>query len=509
MIKVVHVFYFTFVLFLVLALSGAAEAQLEEPIIPDFVAEPISGPAPLSVLFSDTTDYGIDFDPEIMDVSFSWDFGDGQTADSTIPDLSHVYEEAGIYDVTLTVTVTEDGETLAVESETKTEYIEVLSGTVEDEFPVMNFTAEPLSGNVPLTVNFTDTSDFGPDFDPDTAEVTRFWDFGDGNSTNSTEITGSYTYGTPGTYDVTLTLFYTEGNETLNKSLTKEAYIEVLEEEPVSEYPKLDFTAYPRSGYAPLSVNFTPLADFGPDFDMGNVTVEGIWDFGDGSNSTEMNATHIYADPGIYNVTASISILEGGETIASVSTTKEQYIRVFDPEAPGIGIFPGWTFISVPYALENASVDYIFADLNYESVIYYDAADGIWTDAADLEPLKGYWVKSPDFGLIPLERLERKNSDPQVPGASIPIYEGWNAIGFTDSTETLSAEFTLAGIDASYFEIIGPWDPLDASYTYIGRNGLEGELQGKYVGTDVFMMEPYQGYWILATENTTLYAVGW
>ncbi|MFY1112623.1 MAG: PKD domain-containing protein [Methanosarcinaceae archaeon] len=601
-------------------LSGSAVAQLEEPIIPDFAAEPISGPAPLTVNFTDETDYGSDFDPDVMDVSFLWDFGDNQTeegeefaevshvyedeglytvalnvtitengteiangsvlkdeyievlaapVDDGYPvvnftaeplsgnaslnvtftdlsdfgpdfdsetmnisylwdfgdnnteegedfaDVSHTYEDEGLYTVALNVTVTENGTEVANGSATKEDYIEVLAALVEDDYPLVNFTADPLSGDAPLNVNFTDLSDFGPDFDPGTANLTRFWEFGDGNNFTSTEATGAYTYEGPGIYNVTLTLFYAEDNDTLNRSLTKEAYIEVLEGEPspVEEYPKLDFIGEPRAGVAPLSVNFTPIVDLGPDFDPVNMTVEGLWEFGDGSNSTEMNVTHVYETPGIYDVTATINIIEDGNTTATESITKEQYIKVFDSDAKGIMLSPGWNFISVPYVLNNSSVDFLFADVEYESIIYYDAASEIWLDVEELEPLKGYMVYALDFGMIPLDKLARvEDPIPGVPGASIPIYEGWNAIGFTDSTESLSAEFTLEIINDSYFEVVGPLNQATLTYAYIGRNGYEGEIgasDDKYVGTDIFLMEPYEGYWILATENTTLYAVGW
>ena len=432
-IKVTDILYSSLALFLVLMLSGSAAAQLEGPIAPDFSAEPLLGPLPLTVNFTDETDYGPDFDPDIMDVSYLWDFGDNNTEEGEdLAEVSHVYEEEGFYTVALNVTVTEEGLELANGSVTRTDYIEVFVGPVDDEddyplvnftadplsgnaslnvsftdlsdfgpdfdpatmnisylwdfgdnqteeggelsevshvyedaglytvalkvsviengteiangsavkldyievfpaeveddYPIVNFTADPLSGNAPLTVNFTDLSDFGPDFDPEAANLTRFWEFGDGNNFTSTEATGEYTYEDPGVYDVTLTLFYTEDNETLNRSLTKEAYIEVLEGEPsppVEEYPKLDFTGEPRVGVAPLSVNFTPIVDLGPDFDPGNMTVEGLWEFGDGSNSTEMNATHVYEEPGVYDVTATINIIQDGNTTATASVTKE------------------------------------------------------------------------------------------------------------------------------------------------------------------------------------------
>ena len=61
---------------------------------------------------------------------------------------------------------------------------------------VASFTASPTNGVAPLTVTFTDTS---------TGSITnRFWNFGDGSTTNFTALTSpTHTY-TAGTYNVTL-----------------------------------------------------------------------------------------------------------------------------------------------------------------------------------------------------------------------------------------------------------------------------------------------------------------
>jgi PKD repeat protein len=73
---------------LVLAACGGS------PPVAEFTAEPTSGEAPLSVVFTDASSE----DPE----SWAWDFGDGSTSTEQSP--THVYEEPGSYRVILTVT---------------------------------------------------------------------------------------------------------------------------------------------------------------------------------------------------------------------------------------------------------------------------------------------------------------------------------------------------------------------------------------------------------------------
>jgi hypothetical protein len=55
-----------------------------------------------------------------------------------------------------------------------------------------------------------------------------------------------------------------------------------------------NFTSTPPSGAVPLTVSFTDTSDAFP--------VKWYWDFGDGTNSTEQNPTHVYATEGTYNV---------------------------------------------------------------------------------------------------------------------------------------------------------------------------------------------------------------
>jgi PKD repeat protein len=57
---------------------------------------PFSGPAPLTVFFTDTSSSDV--------TSWSWDFGDGDTSTAQSP--THVYAAAGSYTVTLSATGT-------------------------------------------------------------------------------------------------------------------------------------------------------------------------------------------------------------------------------------------------------------------------------------------------------------------------------------------------------------------------------------------------------------------
>ena len=74
--------------------------------------------------------------------------------------------------------------------------------------PQANFTVNPPSGPAPLTVVFTDTST-GP-------ATSWFWDFGDGNSSDQTSPTHTYTE--TGVYSVSLTVSNSSGSDVITKT---------------------------------------------------------------------------------------------------------------------------------------------------------------------------------------------------------------------------------------------------------------------------------------------------
>jgi PKD repeat protein len=81
--------------------------------------------------------------------------------------------------------------------------------------PTANFTGAPTTGTAPLNVQFTDTSTGAPD--------TWAWDFQNDGTTDSIQQSPQFTYTSPGTYSVKLTVSNTAGNS----SLTRTGYITV------------------------------------------------------------------------------------------------------------------------------------------------------------------------------------------------------------------------------------------------------------------------------------------
>ena len=160
--------------------------RANQPPVAVLAAEPMEGPAPLTVNF-DASDSS-DEDGEI--VSYEWDFdADGvyeydSEGDSTV---DHTYEAYGSYQAALQVT--DDDGAQSTDSVT----IEV------NRQPVAQLSATPTEGAIPLEVSF----DAGASYDPDGTIVQYEWDF-DGDSTyddTTTEPVNAHTYGRFGSFD--------------------------------------------------------------------------------------------------------------------------------------------------------------------------------------------------------------------------------------------------------------------------------------------------------------------
>ena len=252
--------------FRVVGTDGQASAS---PPVASFVAVPLAGDAPLVVNFTDASSGEI--------TSRSWDFGDGATSAETNP--SHTYSGAGTYTATLTVTGPGG-------SATHTQ--EIVVSAVVVPAPVASFVAAPLTGEAPLTVQFTDAS---------SGEITsRSWDFGDGAT--SAETSPSHTYETAGEYTVTLMVSGPGGSVAITQEIAVAA--------AAIPAPTASFTTSATGGEAPLTVSFA-------DASSGEITSRS-WDFGDGSSSAETSPSHTYSAAGTYTVTLTVTGSGGSAT---------------------------------------------------------------------------------------------------------------------------------------------------------------------------------------------------
>ncbi|WP_130735931.1 PKD domain-containing protein [Flavobacterium sp. J27] len=138
-------------------------------------------------------------------VSWSWDFGDGNTSTNQNP--SHTYENSGVYTVSLLIT---DG---FGNSDTAT-----FTNMVEVTGPNLAFEVDHTLILSNSSVAFTNLSNSA------SAVATWTWDFGDGTPI-SNQQNPTHTYVTPGDYNVSLTALDVDG---CSKTITKTAYVKVV-----------------------------------------------------------------------------------------------------------------------------------------------------------------------------------------------------------------------------------------------------------------------------------------
>ncbi len=172
--------------------------------------------------------------------------------------------------------------------------------------------ATPSTGVAPLTTTFS----LGQTMPISYVEA-LYWNFGDGNESESEFPT--HVYSSPGTYVVSADyLFYSEQVVSVMAYGLNPQFSTVTRTVVVNPTLDTSFTASPRTGTAPLTVNFT-------DTSVGQPT-SWSWNFGDGTTSTVRHPTHTYAAPGNYDVT-----LVASTSGASDSHTQFGYVSAGVP----------------------------------------------------------------------------------------------------------------------------------------------------------------------------------
>lgn len=417
------------------SISKTGQTQADQSGV-DFSGAPTSGRAPLMVMFTDLT--------KGNPSGWLWDFGDGTTADMENP--VHTYTHGGVYTVRLTA-YNQDGSSGTM---VKDQYITANPVTI-----FANFSAEPLSGLAPLTVQFTDQS---------VGARVWLWNFGDGSSESMTPDP-SHLFTRPGTYPVRLTV----SNE-LGETAVHQQEINVSSPDQITA----GFVGSPVSGPAPLTVQYT-------DQSTGNANTW-LWDLGDGTRNTTQNPIHTYAKDGMYTVTLTVSSAHGD----SDSEEKLNYIRVGkSPVSGSLPLSPGWNFVSVPGILapgyDTAKI-FQQVEVDGHSAFQYNSAISGWTpltSSSPVRPLEGYWIYSKKTDLVPLTFDQTIRQSP-----SRSLLKGWNAIGFT-GLKNSEVRLALSSVKDSWQNCIG-FNPALQRYDSMIFKGVNDDAR----------IQPYGGYWV-------------
>ena len=202
-------------------------------------------------------------------VSYFWDFGFGSVSAAIDPVFT--FPQAGSFPVTLEATSAE--------------------GCSASITQTVTAHPNPITAFSQINVCLGEQMEFADLSTLSTGTIDQYnWDFGDGNLSNDSDP--SHTYALPGNYQVELEVISLEGCSSLN---TKQ--VEVYHRStPAFEMENVCF------GEEVSFVNNTLIAE-------GNVTY--LWDFGDGSTSTDINPTYLYNNPGDFDISLQVTSNNG------------------------------------------------------------------------------------------------------------------------------------------------------------------------------------------------------
>jgi PKD repeat protein len=392
--------------------GGAAAGQqaivtlVYPPVAVDFAANPLSGTAPLTVSFANSSTNAI---------LYLWEFGDTLTSTEVSP--AHSYTQAGIYSVTLTAVGLSGSETL-----TRPNYLTFY------EPVVVEFSAAPLTGTIPLTVTFANSS---------TGASGYVWNFGDGIT--GTTISPTHCYTQAGVYTVTLTANGPGGSD----SLTQTNYI-------VAAAPLVaGFSASPLTGPAPFTVTFTNTSTNATDY---------LWDFGDGITGTLFNPTHVYTQAGIYTVTLAAS--DGAFTNF---LTQTHFITVTLP------LIRAWRQITPTLPAPPISGEHSMAydSVRTRVVLYGGNADG-W-------PYEDTTWEFDGTGWISITTTSRPEARYGTGLAYDPLRQATILFGGSDETDTALNQ-TWEYTHTDWVQLFPTTSPLSRTYHSLAANPAGGAI---------------------------------
>ena len=209
-------------------------------------------------------------------VEWNWEFGDGTISQEQNP--IHEYLRPGGYEVVLTIQ-TDDGCTAVTSRYLFIRDEDIINGPQCQAMFVFE------QDETELTTFYFQNVSIG-------AFESLEWNFGDGNT--SSELNPTHTYQTPGAYMVTLSISSAYCQSSFRMILTTDENI-IYENDC-------------RALFLPIVSNDSTIHFI-------NLSSEDAatfeWDFGDGETSNEFVVSHIYAAPGIYQVSLTITTEDG------------------------------------------------------------------------------------------------------------------------------------------------------------------------------------------------------
>jgi gliding motility-associated-like protein len=423
------------------------QQSIEVDVIPEIIAAvdfPQGGCSPYEAGFVNNT---------VGALTYYWEFGDGNFSQQESP--TYVYENINSSDSTYNVLFV--AQSLYGCADTLVYELPVLG------LPEAQFIATPAVQQFPeATIDVVNLSSANPG-------ANFGWNWGDGNSDTSTDPDGieGFTYETWGEYLVTLSV----GNDICNDTTSQLVVIE----------PPLPIASFEGEGIGcePLVVQFTNTSTYGVSY---------LWDFGDGTNSDQENPTHVYYEPGTFNVSLTVTGPGGDQdteikpALVTVHPRAEAFFTVNPP------------VITVP-----DQVFFLNLSVNADSY-FWDFGDG--NTSTEFSPYNFYettgWhpvtlIADTEFGCRDTFRVEQAvkgNVDTRIafPNAFTPNTNGPNG-GYWTVDDMFNNDIFFPqykGVRDFEMQIFNKWGELLFVSNEV-RRGWDGYYRGQLCQQDVYV----------------------
>lgn len=334
---------------LIVALSLLSLNSTQAQVTAAFDADSVIGCDVLEVNFTDLSTGPVS--------SWSWVIYDPlgtPIGSSPLEDPSFIFDIPGVYDVELTVCDAGGSCDIIFAAD----YITLF------ESPEVLFDASSLSGCPPLPVTFDDITTYSS-----SSFVSRFWVIEGAPLLPGTPAI-SYTFNTPGVFDVTLIIEDNNGC-----SAFYEDSVEIFTP-PVVSISSSDSS----SCTAPFNVNFASSA-------AGVPPLSYSWDFGDGGSSSLPNPSHSYTATGSFTVSLTITDGNGCQSTETVPSMIQVFPANVDFDPDGGTFCTGTDIVFDNTSLPSTgSWSWDFGDGGSSGVFepdYAYASPGVYTVALD------------------------------------------------------------------------------------------------------------------------------
>ena len=298
---------------------SSAPSQEANPPVLTLSADTNSPEPGQSVRFIGTWDRNV----RGLEYLFTW--GDGQTTGSREPVASHAYAEPGTYPVRVSAQPTSVGAIAARHGVVSNELLIHVTQPPAQKLPVLTVSADSLNPQTGVTVHFTGQ------WNRKVPPGRYVFDFGDGQSSQSSQPVADHFYVAPGSYRVRVTANVNLESRTAtgtSEIVSNELLLRVFQPVPPPVAAKLSLSAAPLRPQPNQRVHFT--ASF--DQPVGSMRYRYVWGDGEYSDSEFPETDHAYSSSGTYAVHVLAKGTVNGRNFAGQSN--EISVAVLSPPPP-------------------------------------------------------------------------------------------------------------------------------------------------------------------------------